>query len=594
MAQVPERVLSWLWSVLQTYGQPRLAYNDAAAALTQFPSLKPKTAVYTYENGQTALLLCLFGTLPVDFRGAEYRYPVDLWVPQNYGERGAGVICYVKARPAGCEAAVIMAIRPGQHVAMDGRIYHPYLRDWGVYERSNIVNFLQIARGIFAREPPLVARSSQMSPAPSRADMATPLPPPKVRPGQSSSVELPAGPSGSTPPPLPSKPGQSRKVASPSGNTNTQRADGPPLPPLPPEVQNQQYQMKPGAPHGLPGPPAITSNRYSQAQAPRVGAAPPLPPLPLPQRTQPSTGDRSPISPLSPTHHVELPASRYEQSLPAQQATTTLPTHLRSGSQGHVHAPQQQQQQTYQSGYQQHWSASNGQPQPNSLPAHSAGGQAPLSRPDPRMQTQPTKRAAPAVDLLTDPFDVSLGPATAPGPAPPIPPNPEKEHLLRLVSEAMTSQVRSKVQQAQSAMAPLTAQSHALLEAQSRLQAEIHQLQSLDTILTTNENILHQSIRDCQTVIEGSRKMPEPNIDEVLVAPTVAAQQLWNLCAEEVAIKEAMYCLQRAVGAGRVSSVDFVRLTRSLARECFLKMALARKVSRGLGLEVQGQTGRNY
>lgn len=132
------------------------------------------------------------------------------------------------------------------------------------------------------------------------------------------------------------------------------------------------------------------------------------------------------------------------------------------------------------------------------------------------------------------------------------------------------------------------------MEAQSRLQSEIQQVQSLDAALTTNENILHQSIRDCQTVIEGSRKMAEPNIDEVLVAPTVAAQQLWNLCAEEVAIKEAMYCLQRAIGAGRISSSEFVRLTRSLARECFLKMALARKVATGLGLDVHGHARGGY
>lgn len=274
------------------------------------------------------------------------------------------------------------------------------------------------------------------------------------------------------------------------------------------------------------------------------------------------------------------------------------PTQIGSESHRHAHVPQQQQQyqQQYNVRYREQRPVPNGQPQHSTLPPQLMGGQTSFSGQPSTQQAQPIQKPAPApaVDLLTDPFDVSLGPATAIGPAPPIPPNPEKEHLLRLVSETLTSQATAKVQQAQSAMAPLTAQHHALLEAQSRLQAEMHQLQSLDTVLTTNENILHTSIRDCQSVIEASRKMPEPNIDEVLVAPTVAAQQLWNLCAEEVAIKEAMYCLQRAVGAGRVSSVEFVRLTRSLARECFLKMALARKVAMGLGLEVHGQAGISY
>lgn len=136
MAPLPDRILSWLWSVLQSYAQPRLAYDDVAAALSQYPSLQPRTAIYTYEDGHTSLLLSLFGTIPVDFRGAQYRYPVEIWIPQEYGAISAGLMCYVKP-DMGRESAVSrMIVRPGQHVAMDGRVYHPYLRDWGVHEVS--------------------------------------------------------------------------------------------------------------------------------------------------------------------------------------------------------------------------------------------------------------------------------------------------------------------------------------------------------------------------------------------------------------------------------------------------------------------------
>lgn len=134
----------------------------------------------------------------------------------------------------------------------------------------------------------------------------------------------------------------------------------------------------------------------------------------------------------------------------------------------------------------------------------------------------------------------------------------------------------------------------ALQEANARLNAELQQVQSLDVVLNTNEQILHRSIRDCDTVIETSKSTPAPNIDEVLVAPTVAAQQLWNLCADDAAIKEALWCLQRAVGNGRISGTDFVRLTRGLARESFLKMALSRKVAKGLGLDLGGMKGGQY
>jgi ESCRT-I complex subunit TSG101 len=197
-------------------------------------------------------------------------------------------------------------------------------------------------------------------------------------------------------------------------------------------------------------------------------------------------------------------------------------------------------------------------------------------------------KPAPAQDLLSDPFDVSISTTTSSGPAPPIPPNPEKEHLLHLLSQSLVSQIHQKVNQNTSALAPLRAQSIALQEAHSRLNNELSQLTALDNTLTTNERILHQALSDCDRVITDSKSTPQPPIDDVLVAPTVASTQLWNLQADEAAIREALWCLQRAVGAGRVGSEVFIKMTRSLARELFLKMALSKKVAKGLGLDVGG------
>ena len=136
-----------------------------------------------------------------------------------------------------------------------------------------------------------------------------------------------------------------------------------------------------------------------------------------------------------------------------------------------------------------------------------------------------------------------------------------------------------------SAIAPLQAQQHALRAAHARLEAEIAQLERLDATLSSNEHILHRSIQDCTTTISEAKSKKQPPIDEVLVAPTLVAQQLWTLTAEEAACREAMYVLQKAVDRGRVSGSDFVRQMRGLGRECFLKMVLARKCARGLGLD---------
>jgi ESCRT-I complex subunit TSG101 len=159
-------------------------------------------------------------------------------------------------------------------------------------------------------------------------------------------------------------------------------------------------------------------------------------------------------------------------------------------------------------------------------------------------------------------------------------------HLLQAISTSLVQQAQQKVQQNLSAIAPLQAQQQALRAAYARLENERSQLENLDATLSSNESILRRSIQDCNHVISEAKSKKQPPIDEVLVAPTLVAQQLWTLTAEEAACREAMYVLQKAVDRGRISGNDFVRQMRGLGRESFLKMVLARKCAKGLGLEV--------
>ena len=78
-----------------------------------------------------------------------------------------------------------------------------------------------------------------------------------------------------------------------------------------------------------------------------------------------------------------------------------------------------------------------------------------------------------------------------------------------------------------------------------------------------------------------------PDVDDILVAPTVVGNQLYTVVAEERAIAEALFVLGRAMDRGRIGADVFVRQTRGLAREMFLKKALGRKIGRGVGLDVR-------
>jgi ESCRT-I complex subunit TSG101 len=77
-----------------------------------------------YENGASALLLHLSGTLAVIFRGTTYRFPIDIWIPYSYPHEPP--LAYVTPVEG-------MMVRPGQHVDPQGKIYHPYLVGWAEY-----------------------------------------------------------------------------------------------------------------------------------------------------------------------------------------------------------------------------------------------------------------------------------------------------------------------------------------------------------------------------------------------------------------------------------------------------------------------------
>ncbi len=117
------------------------------------------------------------------------------------------------------------------------------------------------------------------------------------------------------------------------------------------------------------------------------------------------------------------------------------------------------------------------------------------------------------------------------------------------------------------------------------MQAEIHALESLNSLLSTNTNILHTALHDADAVIESSQHRTAQNVDELLVAPTVVGNQLYELVSEERSLGDALFILGRAVERGRITPAVFAKMTRTLAREWYLKKALVKKIGKGMGLE---------
>ena len=100
----------------------------------------------------------------------------------------------------------------------------------------------------------------------------------------------------------------------------------------------------------------------------------------------------------------------------------------------------------------------------------------------------------------------------------------------------------------------------ALQTAYSRLQSELEQIQQLDAALTSNEAILRDAMREADRVMEDARRRKAPDVDDVLVAPTVVGGQLYSIAAEERGIGDALFVLGQALAKGRVGADVFVKV----------------------------------
>ncbi|KAK5086986.1 suppressor protein stp22 of temperature-sensitive alpha-factor receptor and arginine permease [Lithohypha guttulata] len=421
---------------------------------------------------------------------------------------------------------------------------------------GSLGDFLRILADIFAREPPVMARPNNQAQAQARF-ASQPQPPP--RPPLPSVQQPPSiGPPGlvSGPPPPPPKSsnyidGPRQEGISRSDSQRFSRYDGPP---------------------SLPAPAAT-------AGTPIFGSPPPQAPY------QPQGRSVSRQSYHGPQEHP--PSAVYQ---PQRQSIAGPPTifHAQQLVPQQGARPPQHLQGTNLQSYP--LSTSQQAPQQTVFQHHSQQ-QAPYLPQPPPPSSAPI--AEPRQPNLMDesPFDVSLPVSSANIPTPTIPPNPEKQHILQTLQTTLLSSLHNQITQSSSAIAPLQAQNIALQAAHHTLQQELAQLQAQHSQLQQNITSLNSTIAAADRTIDNARNASSPskvpNIDDLIIPPTVVARQLYDNVAEQRGYEAAIYALTEGFVRGRMSYDIWVRKARECAREEFRRKWLVRRVGRGMGLEME-------
>ncbi|XP_040993475.1 protein ELC-like [Juglans microcarpa x Juglans regia] len=196
----PQQTQQFLSSVLSQRGPSALPYSEDTKWLirqhlvsltSSYPSLEPKTATFTHNDGRSVNLLQADGTVPMSFQGLTYNIPVIIWLMDSYPRHPPCV--YVNP------TRDMVIKRPHPYVNPSGLVSVPYLHNW-VYPSSNLVDLVRNLSLHFGRDPPLY---SQRRPSPSPNSNPHPnfTPPSSSHPANASASTL-----GYTRPEIPPRP----------------------------------------------------------------------------------------------------------------------------------------------------------------------------------------------------------------------------------------------------------------------------------------------------------------------------------------------------------------------------------------------------
>ncbi|KAG4966896.1 hypothetical protein JHK82_032613 [Glycine max] len=158
MVQPAPAMTQFLNSVLSQRGPSAVPYSEdtkwlirqhLVALTTAFPSLEPKTASFTHNDGRSVNLLQADGTIPMTFQGVTYNIPVVIWLMESYPRHPPCV--YVNP------TRDMIIKRPHPHVNPSGLVSVPYLQNW-TYPSSNLVDLILNLSLHFGRDPPLYSQ----------------------------------------------------------------------------------------------------------------------------------------------------------------------------------------------------------------------------------------------------------------------------------------------------------------------------------------------------------------------------------------------------------------------------------------------------
>ncbi|SPO24615.1 related to Tumor susceptibility gene 101 protein [Ustilago trichophora] len=174
-------------------------------------------------------------------------------------------------------------------------------------------------------------------------------------------------------------------------------------------------------------------------------------------------------------------------------------------------------------------------------------------------------------------------PAGTTAPPPPRPINPELLALHDRLFTKIDSRLSTLASTLQASNARLEVLSSDLDRGLPAIEDEMSRLKAVRDVCQTTGDRLASSVNEITESVRTLQAREDPDPDSMVLATSIVGNQLVDLVAEDNAIEDTLYHLGRALNAERIDLDRFLKQTRMLAREQFMRRALAMKISEGMG-----------
>ncbi|KAF5395109.1 hypothetical protein PHET_07659 [Paragonimus heterotremus] len=122
--------------------------EDVINALANYKELRPKMENFTFNDGTSQDLVCLEGTIPVDYHKSTYNIPIAIFLYETHPHTPPMV--YV--RPTST-----MQIKASDFVDNNGLVHLPYISDWK-HPGSDLIGLLAVLQVVFGERSPVFAK----------------------------------------------------------------------------------------------------------------------------------------------------------------------------------------------------------------------------------------------------------------------------------------------------------------------------------------------------------------------------------------------------------------------------------------------------